>query len=73
MDFHNKKLSFGIAYVGLIVFFYLMGIQYNLGEILSNRFDNTITIYVIPLYSSLYLYSMTRERIWNLQKQILKI
>ena len=53
MNFNNKKLSFGIAYVGLIVFCSLIGIQFNIGNFFSNKFSDPT--YAIPLYLFLYL------------------
>ena len=53
MNFNNKKLSFGIAYVGLIVFCSLIGIQFNIGNFFSNKFSDPT--YAVPLYLFLYL------------------
>ena len=53
MNFRDKKLSFGIVYVGIIVFISLLGIYFNLAKHINLLFESKSTS--IILYFSLCL------------------
>ena len=40
MNFRDKKLSFGIVYVGIIVLFSLLGLYFNLAKFTYSLFDS---------------------------------
>ena len=53
MNFRDKKLSFGIIYVGIIVFISLLGIYFNLAKHINFLFESKSTC--IIFYFSLCL------------------
>jgi len=53
MNFRDKKLSFGIVYIGIIVLFSLLGLYFNLANFIYSLFDSD-SISII-LYLSLIL------------------
>ena len=76
MNFRDKKLSFGIVYVGIIVLFSLVGLYFNLANFIYSMFDSdsiSIILYLSLILGLTTILDLFQVKILIVIKIILKL